>query len=107
MPSELVIELERELENAVHQSVYDVTEKTNYELHEHLTLGSCMDGYPPPPQISSQDLRLEYSPEPATQSVIITDVFSEIIPDLDSGSQDNNIPVKTSLIVPPTTKKQD
>ena len=41
LPSELVIQLE----NSMHQSVNIDTEKTDYEVHEHLTPGSYIDGF--------------------------------------------------------------
>ena len=47
----------------------------------------------------------EYPPEPAMQSLIILDIDSVIISDLDLGSQDNNNPLETTLTVQPTTKK--
>ena len=53
------------------QSVYDDTEKGFMKYIKHLTPGSCIDGHQPPPQISSQDLKSEYPPEPVTQSVTI------------------------------------
>ena len=62
------------------QSVYDDTEKGFMKYIKHLTPGSCIDGHQPPPQISSQDLKSEYPPEPATQSVIIPDIDLVMIP---------------------------
>ena len=41
LPSELVIQLK----NSLHQSINIATEKTDYEVHEHLTPRSCMDGF--------------------------------------------------------------
>ena len=39
-----------------------------------------MDGHPPPPSISSEDLKPENPPEPATNSVMIPDLDSVILP---------------------------